>query len=165
MLLPALIPAFLAALPAQDSPPIETVTVLALERVHTIQQAFVEGDHLWVSAAALSTLTGFALKPEGLCADEICVPLPRPGPDEAGWTQERADASFIDATAFAEHVGQPFTRSEDGSVWSFASVPLLESPLLTGQAPEFELQDREGNAVRLSDFRGSKVLLLTWASW
>ncbi len=50
-------------------------------------------------------------------------------------------------------------------MWSFAPVPRLASPLLDGQAPDFELQDREGNAVRLSDFRGSKVLLPTWASW
>ena len=27
------------------------------------------------------------------------------------------------------------------------------------------LEDREGKTVRLQDFRGKKVLLLTWASW
>ena len=32
-------------------------------------------------------------------------------------------------------------------------------------APDFELKDRDGNVVRLSDFRGKKVLLVTWASW
>ncbi len=32
-------------------------------------------------------------------------------------------------------------------------------------APDFALPDREGRTVRLSDFRGKRVLLLTWASW
>jgi cytochrome c biogenesis protein CcmG, thiol:disulfide interchange protein DsbE len=32
-------------------------------------------------------------------------------------------------------------------------------------APDFELQDRAGNAVRLSDLRGQPVLVNFWASW
>ena len=38
-------------------------------------------------------------------------------------------------------------------------------PLVTGQAPDFALPDRNGKIVRLSDFRGKKVVLVTWASW
>jgi peroxiredoxin len=32
-------------------------------------------------------------------------------------------------------------------------------------APDFEMKDRAGKLVRLSDFRGKKVMLVTWASW
>jgi cytochrome c-type biogenesis protein len=32
-------------------------------------------------------------------------------------------------------------------------------------APDFTLPDMNGNTHSLSDFRGKKVLLLTWASW
>ena len=32
-------------------------------------------------------------------------------------------------------------------------------------APDFALPDREGKLVRLSDFKGKKVLIVTWASW
>ena len=32
-------------------------------------------------------------------------------------------------------------------------------------APDFALPNREGEVVRLSDFRGKKVLIITWASW
>jgi len=40
-----------------------------------------------------------------------------------------------------------------------------QSFLRGGEAPDFELMGRDGELVRLSDFRGKKVLLLTWASW
>lgn len=32
-------------------------------------------------------------------------------------------------------------------------------------APDFELPNLEGDLVRLSDFRGSKVVLFIWGSW
>ena len=32
-------------------------------------------------------------------------------------------------------------------------------------APDFELPDLAGVRRKLSDFRGKKVLLITWASW
>ncbi|HIA47196.1 MAG TPA: redoxin domain-containing protein [Candidatus Hydrogenedentes bacterium] len=32
-------------------------------------------------------------------------------------------------------------------------------------APDFEIADRNGKMIRLSDYRGKKVLLVTWASW
>ena len=36
---------------------------------------------------------------------------------------------------------------------------------MAGQVPDFALPDRNGKTVRLSDFRGKKVLIVTWASW
>ena len=33
------------------------------------------------------------------------------------------------------------------------------------EAPVFELPDQKGEELRLSDFRGSKVLIVLWASW
>ncbi|MBY0120524.1 redoxin domain-containing protein [Bacillus sp. S/N-304-OC-R1] len=33
------------------------------------------------------------------------------------------------------------------------------------KAPDFELKDLDGKAVRLSDFKGKKVMLNFWATW
>jgi peroxiredoxin len=33
------------------------------------------------------------------------------------------------------------------------------------EAPDFTLPDPAGRPHRLSDYRGKKVLLVTWASW
>ena len=72
----------------------------------------------------------------------------------------------IDVTAFADHVGQAWVAGPRQRAFSFAPVPALRaSGLGAGLAPDFELPDREGRPVRLSDLRGKKVLLLTWASW
>ena len=32
-------------------------------------------------------------------------------------------------------------------------------------APDFELTSLQGETVRLSDYRGKKVVLFMWASW
>ena len=39
------------------------------------------------------------------------------------------------------------------------------APDLVGQSPDFALRDLDGNTVRLSDFRGRKVVLNVWATW
>ncbi|MFZ3079618.1 MAG: TlpA disulfide reductase family protein [Bellilinea sp.] len=41
----------------------------------------------------------------------------------------------------------------------------LQTPKVDTAAPDFELPDRFGNAVRLSDLAGSVVVVNFWASW
>jgi hypothetical protein len=99
------------------------------------------------------------LKKEGLCAGEICIPVAEE------WRREKDGRTLVDVTAVAAKLDQAFATTEAKDVWSFASVPMLRRSFLAGEAPDFTLPDREGVEVRLSDFRGVKVLLLTWASW
>ena len=41
----------------------------------------------------------------------------------------------------------------------------LQTPKVDSPAPDFELPDRFGNAIRLSDLAGSVVVVNFWASW
>src|SRR5262245_40877014 len=37
----------------------------------------LSADSLWVTLPDLKGATGFALKPQGVCRDELCFPIPR----------------------------------------------------------------------------------------
>ena len=107
---------------AQDSTPL-SITVLAGEQVHADVAGFVDGDHLWLSEAALKDVAGFELKPEGLCRDKLCIPTPRDG----SWERERNGEGFIDLSAFATQIGQALVRDQEHEVWSLAQAPATRS--------------------------------------
>ena len=61
-------------------------------------------------------------------------------------------------------IGQKYVR--DGDVWSLGSVPAVRTVgLESAIAPDFEVTERNGATLRLSDLRGRKVVLFTWSSW
>jgi hypothetical protein len=73
---------------------------------------------------------------------------------------------YFDLTAFARKVGEPFVVDMDERVWSFGEIQLLQMGSLNSRiAPDVTVPDRRGRPVHLSDFRGKKVLMVTWASW
>ena len=79
---------------------------------------------------------------------------------------ERDGVQYVDLTAFAAHIGQAVVHEEEGSIFSFGPADkVANAPLARGMAPDFTLPNREGERVSLSDFRGKKVLVVTWASW
>ena len=55
--------------------------------------------------------------------------------------------------------------SED-TVWSFAEIPARrDSMMVDGMAPDFEVIDRAGKVIRMTDLKGKKALIVTWSSW
>ena len=139
----------------------QRVTVLSRERTVVVEKAIVEGNQLWVPEGVATAVNGFELRPEGLCAGELCIPLPTDG----SWTRDCDRSTYLDVTALAQTLEQASVSDDERRIWSFSRAPALRRALVAGRAPDFELPDRDGAAVRLSDFRGKKVLLLTWASW
>lgn len=111
---------------------------------------------LCLSPADMERATQWTLKPEGLCRDELCVPLqPRFLHDDR-----------IDVAAFWRHLGHPVLSDGSGETWVLGTGAADRQAALAGsQAPDFTLPDLAGVPHRLSDLRGRKVFLTTWASW
>ena len=143
--------------------PADMVTVIANDRV-TELNALTDPSDLWVAAPDLEAATGFKLKPEGACLDDICIPIKQDA--DGDMFVKRDGQAYVNVSKLASKLGQAFAVDRDTNVWSFGPVPASrQSTLESAVAPDFALTDREGNLVKLSDYRGKKVLLVTWASW
>lgn len=115
---------------------------------------------LWLDAADLVRVTGYDVKPEGMCKGDVCVPVPR------GPSSYVDDAGRVDAAAFWRHIGNVAISDASGEIWAFgAGAGERAQALETLDAPDFQLPDFGGVMHRLSDYRGQKVFLSTWASW
>jgi hypothetical protein len=113
-------------------------------------------DVLWVRKGDLPRINEFELKPQGACRAEVCIPV----------SKEMTRGRYFNLTAFARKIGQSFVADLDARVWSFGEIPMLRGPFVESRmAPDFVVPDRKGRPVRLSEFRGKKVLVVTWASW
>ena len=135
------------------------ITVLHEQQETVLRDGAAEGDALWVSRDDVARATGWPWKPEGLCRDEACVPLPR-----AGDRLVRDDR--LDLAAAWRHMGHPVVHDDAGESWVLgAGAEHRAQALSTLEAPDFALPDLDGRVHRLSDFRGRKVFLATWASW
>jgi hypothetical protein len=136
------------------------VTVLTDSGEFELTGAQASTTTLWSSARDAEAATGWVAKPEGLCRGPVCVPLP------AGREREFVDGGRIDLAALWRHLGQPAVSSEAGDVWVLGEAGRDRSAALASlEAPDFALPDQTGRVHRLSDHRGKKVLLVTWASW
>ncbi len=139
-------------------------TVLFGDRTARLDKVLIEGDSLAVPVEQFSEVTGLELKPEGVCQGELCIPLTPEA--RRAVLRNRDGREWIFLTALAERLGQVVEAVPAERVWSFGEVPAtVATGLESGMAPDFALPDRTSKLVRLSDFRGKKVLLLTWASW
>lgn len=135
------------------------ITVLNEQSETLCPSGPAEGDALWLSAEDLERATGWTLKPEGLCKGPVCVPITPRMADLV-----RPDA--VNAAAFWRHMGHPVVHAATGDAWVLGtSAADRASALQSLEAPDFTLPDLAGQPGTLSQHRGKKVLLATWASW
>ncbi len=141
------------------------ITILHEQRTTTHPDATAEAGSLWLDAPALEAATGWQWKPEGLCHGEVCVPLPPAARAEHVRTPP-GQAPQLDVAAMWRRSGQPVVHDGAGRTWVLGTGAAQRSAALESlQAPDFELPDLAGRPHRLSDLRGRRVFLATWASW
>ena len=145
-------------------PAVAEVTVLFDDTVVRVERTLADPNDLWVLPADLTRINRFELKPEGACLDAFCIPV-RQDEDGAMFVT-RAGQGWFNVAELARQLQQGYAVDHDNQVWSFGQIPQTrQSFLQSAIAPDFTLADRQGNPVSLSDFRGKKVLIVTWASW
>ncbi|UYN95468.1 MAG: redoxin domain-containing protein [Enhydrobacter sp.] len=111
---------------------------------------------LWMPATDAERVTGWTLKPEGMCRAEACVALPA----------DAVRGMEVNVEAFWRRLGGPVVADDGRAVFALGAPAEERNAQLEGLvAPDFTLPDIDGKPRRLSELRGKKVFLATWASW
>jgi hypothetical protein len=127
-------------------------TILTPTAEHTVAAR----DGLWMSPTDAEKATGWTLKPEGMCRADACVPL----------AASAVGTNQVDVGAFWKKLGGPVVASDRKDVWALGAPADERNAALQGlEAPDFTLPDVDGRLRTLSELRGRKVFLATWASW
>jgi hypothetical protein len=141
-----------------------SATILYQEGSANVEGARTEGDDLWLPLDELTAASGWELKPQGVCKDEICVPVP--AARRNALIRNEPSGPLFNLTEFARLIEQPFAHDEKHAVWYFGPASWdWKSRSSSREAPDFTLPDLAGRPHSLSELRGSKAFLLFWATW
>lgn len=110
-------------------------------------------DTLTMSRAAFEAGTGWALKPEGACLGDVCIPLA----SKAG--------TEVNVQDLAGQMNLALAHDEPSGLWALGPHSIGGRTLVSAEAPELRLPDLEGNEFDLASLRGKKVLLWAWAPY
>ena len=111
-----------------------------------------------VSNSVLEQATGWSLKAEGLCRDQVCVPV-------LNVTALSKDDQ-VDLAEFARLLSQNLVIDAQRKVVALGEQAQIRSTeMATLDAPDFTLPDIHGRQVSFSDYNRRKRLLLAWSSW
>ena len=125
--------------------------------VTTVELAAQSGEFS-ISNSVLEQATGWSLKPEGLCRDQVCVPVL----DVTALSKD----DRVDLSEFARLVQQNIVIDAQRKVVVFGEQAQIRgTEMATLEAPDFTLPDIHGRQVSFSDYNRRKRLLLAWSSW
>ena len=109
--------------------------------------------NLQVTKAQFEAGSGWAIKPQGACRDDICVPLRGAGVGDT-----------FDVLPVAEALGMAMVEDPDHSLWALGPHTGGRA-LSSASLPPITLPEWRGGVFSLDSLHGTKVLLLAWASW
>jgi hypothetical protein len=112
-----------------------------------------------LGADAVRCCFGWERKPEGLCQGDVCIPARRLAGIED-------DDGRFDLAGLAALLDRPVALDLTARAAFVGVAASIRSAQLTSfTAPDFTLTDLDGRPHSLSEHRGKKVFLATWASW
>lgn len=120
--------------------------------------AIADGERLLIDPVSLPAALGWELKPEGLCRDNVCLPVR---------DRERLlVGDWLDIAAVAAALGQLAVVDAGAGLAAVASGnESRRQALREHHAPPFTLADLDGVSHHLSEWHGTKKLLVAFASW
>jgi hypothetical protein len=125
-----------------------------------LNDSLIENGDLWLPIGKLPQLIGLEVKPEGVCFDDTCVPVPEQQ------KEMYVQSTMFNLSAFSRLMGYPIVHNSKLDVWYFGEGGTVQRQNRSSlHAPDFTLPDLTGKQYSLSSFFGKKVLLLSWASW
>jgi hypothetical protein len=155
---------FCLAAVSQARADVKTVTVIYDEKATSVSAFQKESNDLWVSKKDLARATRYVVKPQGVCRDDLCFPLPKKR--KAEFLSKQGKVEWFNLSEFARLIKQPTSVDDKLAVYYFGPRADAQNAHLNSlEAPDFSLPDMNGKTHSLRDFRGKKVLLVTWASW
>lgn len=104
---------------------------------------------LEVDPEELRARTGWEVKPEGACKADRCVPLPD---------------GVLDARVLSQRLGMALVEDPEHGLWALGPESGGRA-LLSPQLPDLELPDRHGRPFSLRSLRGTRFVMVAWASW
>lgn len=108
-------------------------------------------DTLTPGADRFAAGTGWHVEAHGACRGDVCVPLGR--------------TTGFDLVTTAERLGMAVVAEPAAGLWAIGPETLGERTLTDATAPELELDTLTGEPFRLSELRGHKVAIVSWAPW
>ena len=136
------------------------IDIIYGERVTAGVDAKSTDGGLWLYPDDLKRVSGWEFKPQGFCKGDVCVPIP-----DARQSEFVAGGRY-NLAALANLLGQPVVADEQHRAWCFGEAASERKRTLTSlEAPDFTLPDLGGKMHSLSDYRGKKVFVVSWASW
>ena len=97
-------------------------------------------DDLWVTLDDLKRATGFVIKPQGVCRDELCFPIPKAR--SSAFLSKQRSTTWFNLSEFARLLRQPIAHEKE--VWYFGPRPDVQnskSPGSGGSAHRTTISD------------------------
>jgi hypothetical protein len=134
-----------------------TFTLIDADRIAAVE-ARVAGGRVLLEPGPLKDAMGWEYHDGQLCSDAMCIPIA----EEGALVRDGG----IELAAFARALDRPLAVDvAERAACLGASARERAQALASQHAPDFTLPDLAGRSHSLSEQRGTKILLVAWASW